>query len=164
MRLAPFFLSVFGLRASMSECFSETGLRFACRQCSHCCRHEPGFVYVSARDLSRLCRYFSLCRADFISTYCRWVEYYDGTHVLCLKEKPGYDCILWDCGCTAYEARPVQCSTYPFWTHIVANKRSWEQEALSCPGINEGAVHTWQEIEQKRRLYETNTPLRRGEE
>ena len=34
--------------------------------------------------------------------------------VLCLKEKPNFDCILWKDGCEAYEGRPVQCRTYPF--------------------------------------------------
>ena len=91
----------------MAGWYSPDGLHFSCTQCSHCCRHEPGFVYLSQKDLTNLCLYFNLKEQQFIEQYCRWVPYYDGSEVLCLLEKENNDCIFWDSGCAAYGARPV---------------------------------------------------------
>ena len=134
---------------------------FECQQCSHCCRHEPGYVYLSERDLNKLLEFFKTDKESFIEKYCRYVPYYDGSEVLCLKEKPGYDCIFWDNGCKAYEARPLQCSTYPFWSFILKSKKDWDSEAASCPGINKGKKHMYNEIELSKYIYEGNIPLKK---
>jgi Fe-S-cluster containining protein len=78
---------------------------------------------------------------------------------LCLKEKENYDCILWDNGCIAYEARPTQCSTYPFWSRILSSKEMWNEEGLSCPGINKGKTWTKDEILIQLNKYKNNEPL-----
>lgn len=144
-----------------NSCFYDNGLKFSCKRCSHCCRHEPGYVYLSEQDLTNLCQWFKLNEQEFIEKYCRWVPYYDGTEVLCLQEKIGYDCILWDSVCTAYSARPIQCSTYPFWTFLLENEKSWNQEANECPGINCGEFHTKEEIESNLNAYKNNRPIKR---
>ncbi len=153
---APFFLE-----RMLPEVFYENGLRFSCQRCSRCCRHEPGFVYLSRNDLTNLCRWFNLEEDVFIRTYCRWVPYYDGTDVLCLQEKLGYDCVLWDGECTAYAARPLQCSVYPFWSFLLENETAWNDEAASCPGINRGELHGKEEIEKKLAGYRNNTVIRK---
>lgn len=145
----------------MEEVFYKDGLCFECQQCSHCCRHEPGYVYLSERDLNKLLEFFKTDKESFIEKYCRYVPYYDGSEVLCLKEKPGYDCIFWDNGCKAYEARPLQCSTYPFWSFILKSKKDWDSEAASCPGINKGKKHMYNEIELSKYIYEGNIPLKK---
>lgn len=147
----------------MSEKFYDEGLAFKCQQCSHCCRHEPGFVYLSRSDLDRILAIIELSQQDFIEKYCRYVPYYDGSEVLCLKEKPGYDCIFWDNGCKIYRARPVQCSTYPFWTFLMKSRHAWDEESGECPGINKGQIHSKEEIENSLYEYESNIPLRKDE-
>lgn len=153
----------------MSESFNgkkfyEDGLHFQCQQCSHCCRSEPGYVYLSKSDLTKLLVWAKLNKEEFIEKYCRFVPYYDGSEVLCLLEKPGYDCIFWENGgCTAYEARPLQCSTYPFWSFLLESKEMWDAEADACPGINQGILHGKEEIEHCLRVYNANDPLRKGE-
>jgi len=132
----------------VNEVFYSEGLQFSCTQCSNCCRNEPGYVYLSKKDLTNLCECFNINSEEFTQTYCRTVPYHDGTDVLCLKEKLGYDCILWDNGCTAYRTRPIQCSTYPFWSFIVKNRQTWDKECSSCPGINNGVLRTKKEIEK----------------
>jgi len=87
------------------------------------------------------------------------VPYYDGTNVLCLRETNAYDCILWDNGCTAYGARPVQCATYPFWTRLLSRIFFWNNEKKSCPGIGTGKLWTKNEIMNQLSLYEHNEPL-----
>ena len=148
----------------MSNKFYENGLRFECQQCSHCCCDEPGFVYLSRNDLDNLTSLMSIKEDVFIEKYCRFVPFYDGSEVLCLKEKENYDCIFQqkpEGGCLVYKARPVQCSTYPFWSFILKSKETWDNEAAECPGINKGTVHKKEEIEESNFLYEKNIPLRK---
>jgi len=145
------------------DVFYKDGLHFECQRCSYCCGHSPGFVYLSKRDLMTLCEHFKMSVADFVSTYCRWADYYYGTQVLALIEKKNYDCILWNNGCTAYEARPVQCSTYPFWSWMIADEKTWNECAAECPGMNKGRVWPLEEIEANKKAYLDNVPLHREE-
>ena len=143
----------------MNDPFYAKGLHFSCKRCSRCCRIEPGCVYLSKSDLTNLCKWFNLERAEFIRAYCRFVYNSQGKEVLCLKEKPNYDCILWENGCTAYGARPLQCSTYPFWPFITENRQSWDEEDACCPGINTGQLHEADAIEEALASYRHNIPL-----
>ena len=82
---------------------------------------------------------------------------------MALLEKPNYDCILWEGdGCKAYGARPVQCSTYPFWSWVVKSKDAWDDEAKSCKGVNKGPVRSFEEIEGQKFSYEHNIPITRN--
>ena len=65
-----------------------------------------------------------------------------------LIEKPGGDCIFWDkgSGCTVYEARPVQCRTWPFWAENVESPAAWAEVGGGCPGVDRGRVYTVEEI------------------
>ncbi|HAH61747.1 MAG TPA: zinc/iron-chelating domain-containing protein [Treponema sp.] len=139
--------------------FFDNGLHFTCTQCSHCCRIEPGFVFLSRDDLTKLCRWFNLTEERFIEKYCCRVPYYDETDVLCLRETAAYDCILWNSGCTAYGARPVQCSTYPFWTRLLSDRAAWNDEKKSCPGIGTGRLWAKNEIMEQLASYAHNEPL-----
>ena len=147
----------------MAEKWYKDGLHFGCQRCSFCCGHSPGFVYLSWRDLDTLCAHFKMARTDFVEKYCRWVNYYYGKQVLALKEMKNYDCILWNSGCSAYEARPVQCSTWPFWSWLVESAESWKENAAECPGMNKGRLWTLEEIEANRIAYEENIPIEQTE-
>lgn len=116
----------------------KKGLSFQCQGCNYCCSVEPGFVFLSQDDLDRLSDHFSLSQEVFIEKYCRKVDIGIGYRIS-LLEKDNYDCIfLTKKGCSCYEARPLQCKTYPFWPSIVESKESWETEGQSCPGIGKG--------------------------
>lgn len=141
------------------DSFYKDGLRFSCKRCSYCCRGEPGFVYLSRTDLDNFLKQTALKEAEFIEKYCRWVPYYDGSEVLCLKETENYDCVFWKNGCSAYEARPIQCSTYPFWDYLLQDKKAWDEGASDCPGINNGELHSFEEITAKHEAYHNNKPL-----
>ncbi|MCR4953012.1 MAG: YkgJ family cysteine cluster protein [Treponema sp.] len=141
------------------EKFYKDGLNFSCKRCSFCCGHSPGFVYLSKRDLETLCNHFNLSKKEFVEIYCRWADYYYGTKVLALQEKKNYDCILWENGCSAYEARPVQCSTYPFWSWMLVDAKTWNECAQECPGMNQGKLWTQEEIEKNQRAYSENVPI-----
>lgn len=136
------------------------GLRFECLRCHACCRHEPGFVYLSDTDIQRLARHLGLDEAAFLSSYARCVPGPDGSWVYSLKEKTNFDCIFWKDGCTVYEARPLQCQAYPFWPRIVATPESWRNEARYCPGIDQGQEHPIHEVAEWVRRMRENRPRR----
>jgi Fe-S-cluster containining protein len=132
------------------QSFYAQGLRFSCVRCSSCCRYESGFVFLSQKDVIVLVKQVRIDYNDFIETYCRWVPSDSGAEWLSLKEKKeaaGYDCVFWEGGCLVYDARPLQCRTFPFWRSILASPCSWKFAADSCPGIGKGALFTRNEIE-----------------
>ena len=127
--------------------FWKNGVQFSCTQCSACCRYDPGFVYLSAHDLDKLQEWAGVERFEFIKKFCRWVLQGDGYEYLCLQERANYDCVLWNNGCIAYNYRPFQCSSYPFWDYLLETKQHWNANAQGCPGINHGQWHSAEEIQ-----------------
>ncbi len=146
----------------MEEFYSE-GLKFSCKRCSACCGKTPGVVYLSKRDLEQLCSFYKLSQTEFVEKFCKWEPYYYGQIVLALQSKKNNDCILWNNGCIAYEARPDQCSTYPFWTWMIKDKDMWNECSEDCPGMNQGRLWTKQEIEECSKIYDNNIPLQKEE-
>jgi len=144
--------------------FYAAGLRFACVRCSSCCRHESGFVYLSENDLSRLANEFKMEYTAFIQMWCRWVPFDGGAERLSLREKSNFDCIFWNAGCTVYDARPLQCRTFPFWDAIVCSPQAWETAGRGCPGINTGEVREREEIGRFLRLMEEELVIERRRE
>ncbi|MDR1868907.1 MAG: YkgJ family cysteine cluster protein [Treponema sp.] len=126
--------------------FFSAGLKFSCKRCSACCRYEAGFVYLSKNDMEKLTGELKTDSENFIKSYCRWVTDRRGKEVLSLREKGNKDCIFWDKCCKIYDARPLQCRTFPFWESIVSSAQSWEIAASGCPGMNSGKLHTGKAI------------------
>ncbi len=83
--------------------------------------------------------------AGFLARYTRRVD--DG---LSLREEADGRCVLFENGrgCRAYEARPRQCRTWPFWARIVATPAAWQRESADCPGMDAGELHGPDEIER----------------
>ena len=102
-----------------------------------------------------------MTRENFITVYCRWVYQPDGFEYLSLKEKSNYDCILWKNGCAAYEFRPLQCSSFPFWAYIVNDEDVWNAACDDCPGMGKGALHSREEIKRTLHEQEQNPAIRR---
>ncbi|MDR2211059.1 MAG: YkgJ family cysteine cluster protein [Spirochaetaceae bacterium] len=125
--------------------FYARGLRFSCTRCSACCRHEPGFVFLSGGDLRLLAGELECEYSKVVEVYCRWVPASGGIEQLSLKEKPGFDCIFWQQGCRVYKNRPLQCRTFPFWKSNLSSAQVWE--GLPCPGIGRGKLHSRNYIE-----------------
>lgn len=139
--------------------FYKDGLCFACQRCLYCCSSEPGYVFLSQSDISNASKVLSISESEFVRIYCRYVDY-GYYQMISLKEKSNYDCIfLTKEGCSIYQGRPVQCRTYPFWKGIMEDRKSWDEEAKSCPGINKGKKVDRAYIEKCLKENEDNVPV-----
>ena len=49
----------------------------------------------------------------------------------------GHDCVFLRDGvrCEVYEARPIQCRTFPFWPRNLKTPEAWHEAARECEGI-----------------------------
>jgi uncharacterized protein len=119
------------------------GLAFTCTRCGACCTGAPGYVWVNAEEISRLAEFRGLSIDAFGRQFVRQVG-----DRLSLVERPGGDCIFWDkkVGCTVYEARPIQCQTWPFWPENLATREDWDHVTSLCPGSGQGQFFSVEEI------------------
>jgi Fe-S-cluster containining protein len=152
--------------------FYAKGLKFSCTQCSSCCRYESGFVFLSEIDLNVLAKALQMGYTQFMETFCRWVPS-AGTPAGCgerlsLKEKSNLDCIFWKEGCSVYEARPLQCRSFPFWPSVLRSKEAWKTTAMDCPGMGRGNEHSadtiesWLEQQQREKTITRNSNPKGG--
>ncbi len=145
----------------MDQPFYKDGLDFECTRCSRCCRHDPGYVFLSENDIKKLSKVIGVDRKEFLARYCKVVNL-GGFIRISLIEKSNNDCILWaDGGCTVYKSRPLQCMTYPFWSSSLNSREDWDALSRNCPGINRGRHYTAAEIEEKLMLRKKE-PLSEG--
>ena len=129
--------------------FFAEGVRFECQGSGKCCtsRGSYGYVYLTSKDVTRFANHFKLTRAQFLKTHTLKHNGY-----VALKNPPAdqdqNDCVYLEGGnrCGAYEARPEQCRTWPFWPENM-NSKTWKTEvAAYCPGIGKGKLYTFEEI------------------
>jgi len=112
--------------------------RFDCKKCGDCCRHEPGFVWIFDKDISRIASYLEMSEDDFLSKHC-----INKGGIFSIKEKSNYDCLFWDKdvmggGCSIYEARPAQCRNFPYWVSLFLSENNIKKESERCPGLYSG--------------------------
>ncbi len=114
----------------------QDGVRFSCQCSSRCCRFRDGHahVYVSLEERRRLAEHLGMTTSAFTRTWC---ETEDGEVQL---RSEGEACVfLRDGLCSVYEARPVQCRTWPFWPENMS-RAGWNEVAAFCPGVGKGRL------------------------
>ncbi|MEN9654066.1 MAG: hypothetical protein RL235_178 [Chlamydiota bacterium] len=117
----------------MNEPWFQEGLRFQCTGCGGCCTGSPGYVFLSEPDLDALTRHLQCDRDAFIRTYARQVD----TQLALIEDPVNYDCVfLKDKRCSVYEARPVQCRTFPWWIQHLREPTDWQAAKERCEGID----------------------------
>lgn len=136
------------------------GLKFTCACCGNCCTGGPGFVWISRDEIARLAALLKLSLKETIRRHCRKIGrryslkehrnsrgQYDCEF---LKEIPGEsrngEVALARRICTIYDARPLQCRTWPFWDGIIHSKDQWDAAAQHCHGMNHGRKFRYGEI------------------
>jgi len=51
--------------------------------------------------------------------------------------------------CSVYEARPLQCRTFPFWPELLETEARWRRLARFCPGIGRGELVSLRAIRER---------------
>jgi Fe-S-cluster containining protein len=154
--------------------YADTGLQFTCSTCGNCCTGGPGFVWISREEITRLATHLNLSPYDVVDRYTRKI---DGQFSLTERKnaRGEYDCVFLKelppepqpqqqqggpaaepqvrhtrrvCG--IYEARPLQCRTWPFWDGNLASKEAWDHAGRRCHGINRGTHYPPDRIESLR--------------
>ncbi len=119
------------------------GLRFRCTACGACCTGAPGYVWVEPAEIERMAEAKGLSRRRFERRYVRRVG-----RRLSLVEGENGDCVMLgaDRRCTVYEAKPVRCSTFPFWPESLGGPEAWQETRERCEGVDRGDLYGPDEI------------------
>ncbi|RLT03109.1 MAG: YkgJ family cysteine cluster protein [Planctomycetota bacterium] len=126
------------------EAWYSDGLRFECTQCGDCCSGSEGYVWVNQEEIDGMANRIGMDSAAFEEQFVKRVGVRRS-----LKERPGGDCVLLDPQtrkCTAYEERPRQCKTWPFWQSNIRTPEAWAEAAQACPGCNKGDLVPLEQI------------------
>ena len=124
----------------MSQIIKKNGFNFAftpsaCDTCAgNCCIGESGYIWINKTEMLTLSEHLKISLDELKEKYLRKVGY-----KYSIKEKKlsadNFACTFFDLKkkqCSIYEARPVQCRTFPFWDYFKNN----EQEVFDeCPAI-----------------------------
>ena len=132
---------------SEQEPWYRDGLNFTCTQCGNCCTGAPGVVWVDDTEIKAIADLTGKSTGEVLLMHTRL---YAGRRTL--TEYANGDCTFFDPekrGCTIYEARPVQCRTWPFWNSNLKDKASWDSLSPDCPGAGKGAFVSFEEIQKR---------------
>jgi len=130
-----------------SEPWYAEGLKFECTQCGNCCTGAPGAVWVSEEELQSIADLLGTSTGEVRLMHTRLVRGRTS-----LREYANGDCVFFDGesrGCTIYDARPVQCRTWPFWRSNISSPQNWEETQCECPGAGQGDFIALEEIERR---------------
>ncbi len=121
-------------------------LRFECTECGECCRRRGtyAYVYVNEEECDALARHLGLGKAAFKKRHTFIDE--DGWRQLSMD---GQACRFLDPKgrCTVYQARPVQCRTFPFWRDLIGRNGFKAEAGRLCEGVGRGRVYPAAEAE-----------------
>ncbi len=118
------------------ESWYSNGLRFKCTQCGNCCTGAPGVVWVTDAELEDIAKTLDRSIGEIRLFHTRIV----GSRVS-LKEFANGDCTFFDGetrSCQVYDARPMQCRTWPFWKSNLETESTWKEAGRDCPGMDNG--------------------------
>ncbi len=108
-----------------------------CESCGgNCCIGESGNIWISKQEILNLSIYLNIGLDKLFSDFLEKRGYkYSIKEVKISKDN--FVCIFFDLDkkqCSVYEARPMQCRTFPFWDYFKSNK---EEVFKECPAIKE---------------------------
>jgi len=133
-------------RSPATEWYRD-GLHFGCTQCGNCCTGPPGAVWFTPEEGRRLAALLGLSEVEFLNRHARKLP--EGWSLNECQTEHGLDCVFLDrtsvpgkALCGVYQARPMQCRTWPFWPENLKSKRAWEEtkRRTPCPGMDSGAL------------------------
>lgn len=122
------------------------GLRFQCSQCGNCCTGGPGAVWYAPDEAPAMAAILGLDVAAFEARYTRTIGARRSLNER--KTRSGFDCVFLDrseagrASCLLYEARPMQCRTWPFWPENLTSPEAWRdaKRRTPCAGMGVGTL------------------------
>lgn len=106
----------------------------ACAGCGgRCCTGESGNIFVKREEILAIAELLEMDVELFVTEYLEKRGY-----KYSLKERVvglSHDCIFFNReidGCSIYQARPLQCRTFPFWDYYKNRVSELKRE---CPGV-----------------------------
>jgi uncharacterized protein len=108
---------------------SLVSLPFECTSCGKCCKTK-GSVWMSPTETNNAAQFLNLSTEDFVAAYASHTLSDGNQSWIQVKNDPtGEACVfLEENQCRIYQARPIQCSTYPFWPNILESEAAWDEE------------------------------------
>lgn len=107
----------------------------SCEECGgKCCIGESGFIWINKAEINVLSKYLNISIDEVKDKYLRKVNYKYTIKEVQL-DISNFACKFFDLErkqCSIYEARPIQCRTFPFWDYFKNNIKEVYEE---CPGI-----------------------------
>ncbi|HHT9120809.1 MAG TPA: YkgJ family cysteine cluster protein [Candidatus Hypogeohydataceae bacterium YC41] len=127
------------------ELWYKNGLRFQCQKCGNCCKGEPGYVWVSRKEIENISLSLGLRIEEFARKNLKKV----GSKFSLIELSKG-DCVMYKeaWGCKIYPVRPKQCSTFPFWPSNLESHEEWTNLKEFCKGIDKGPLYTFSAIQE----------------
>ncbi|KAG6976041.1 hypothetical protein JG688_00001763 [Phytophthora aleatoria] len=133
-------LRVRGLQ-SWSANREEVRLQFRCTGCGKCCTGIGGRVRVNDREVEELATATDSSISEFKQKFTRTVKEDVGgqkrTQLVLKQTSDDKQCIfLQGSKCSVYQARPIQCRTFPWWPQHLVSDYDWQLAAADCEGIH----------------------------
>jgi len=130
------------------------GLRFECTQCGGCCKAHGDYdrVYVDDDEAVAIAELLGISLEEFEEHHAVFESDSDGDRDRYLRFVDGACPFLKGTSCKVYDARPIQCRTWPFWPENLKRK-VWNNEvAPFTPGVGRGRLYKRAEIDDIARL------------
>lgn len=124
----------------MNNLIKKDGFDFAfdpsgCDSCAgNCCIGESGFIWITLSEIKFLAKHLDISEEVLRVKYLEKKGYKYSIKEVKLSED-NYACTFFNLEkkqCSIYEARPVQCRTFPFWEYF---KENIEEVYKECPAI-----------------------------
>ena len=107
---------------------------------------------MSPEEIQKAAKLVELEPREFAQTYASHTynrsgeQEFDETSTWIRLREQGESCVfLGDDGklCTIYEARPVQCRTYPFWPKVMNTQQAWDDECRRTDEDTDNPLPPW---------------------
>lgn len=115
-----------------SNVWYHRGLHFTCTGCGACCTGS-GRVWLGDSEIREMAERLELEVADFVH---RYIERVEGRWALREDPQSGDCCFVEGGRCQAYDARPRQCRTFPWWPTTLESPERWRETQRVCEGID----------------------------
>ena len=126
------------------EPWFSNGVQFECQpDCGKCCDQPGGVVFLAPHDAERLANHLDMDVQDWLDKDCTRSN--NGRYVL--RSRPEDDICIYlndDKTCSVYEAKPDQCSAFPWWNENMVSNRSWHKTVQLCPGLRQPGANVVQ--------------------